>query len=182
MAIWAGVRSGAARMRWSSFRMHGSVKKSSGKAAMRRSSPIEKGSSTSGTVVRRRLLGLPAAEALGRSIDLIIPEKLRGRHWDGYRRVMATGMSSYAVKMLAAPGRCLNGNCKFLEFSIVIIRGTDDGIVGVSAIIRDVTASRRRRETGRTPLSRLLGVLGRTKAYEHLLPVSSMISPLATTP
>ena len=39
------------------------------------------------------VFGFTAAEAVGQSMDIIIPERLRGRHWDGYRRTMATGFS-----------------------------------------------------------------------------------------
>ena len=50
------------------------------------------------------IFGYPAAEALGHSLDLIIPEPLRVRHWEGYQRVMATGDTPYAQRLLAVPG------------------------------------------------------------------------------
>ena len=51
-----------------------------------------------------QLLGYTVAEAVGQSLDLIIPENLRGRHWDGYRRVMATGDTKYKTGLLSSPG------------------------------------------------------------------------------
>jgi PAS domain S-box-containing protein len=42
-----------------------------------------------------RIFGFAEAEALGRSLDLIIPENLRERHWQGYRATMRTGQSRY---------------------------------------------------------------------------------------
>src|SRR5450631_4277802 len=50
-----------------------------------------------------RMFGYSAEEALGQSLDLIIPENLRGRHWDGYYRVMESGSSRYSSEMLSAP-------------------------------------------------------------------------------
>jgi PAS domain S-box-containing protein len=87
-----------------------------------------------------QMFGYPAGEALGRNLDLIIPENLRARHWEGYGRVMATGSTKYGTDLLAAPGLCLDGSRKSLEFSMVILRDPEGAILGVAAVIRDVTA------------------------------------------
>ena len=50
-----------------------------------------------------KMFGFSAAEALGQSLDLIIPENLRGRHWDGYGRVMESGSSRYSTDLLSTP-------------------------------------------------------------------------------
>ena len=50
-----------------------------------------------------RIFGWTAAEAIGQPLDLIIPEKQRGRHWDGWNRVMETGVTRYASDLLAVP-------------------------------------------------------------------------------
>lgn len=87
-----------------------------------------------------RLFGFTAAEAIGRSLDLIIPEKLRGRHWDGYREVMRTGRSRYgAGELLAVPGQRKDGTRVSLEFTILPFRGDDGRMTGIAAILRDVT-------------------------------------------
>jgi PAS domain S-box-containing protein len=49
------------------------------------------------------MFGYSADEAMGQSLDLIIPERFRGRHWAGYRQVMATGVTSYGDRLLAVP-------------------------------------------------------------------------------
>ena len=87
-----------------------------------------------------QMFGYSAAEAEGKSLDLIIPENLRERHWDGYHRVMATGESRYSTDLLSAPGVRKDGSRLSLEFSMVIVRGEEGSILGTSAIIRDVTA------------------------------------------
>src|SRR5262245_48413815 len=62
------------------------------------------------------LFGYSAAEAIGASLDLIIPERLRGRHWEGYERVMATGESRYGQReLLAVPGLRKDGSRVSLE-------------------------------------------------------------------
>ena len=80
-------------------------------------------------------------EALGRSLDLIIPERLRARHWSGYREFVATGRSRYGDgDLLAVPGVRKDGTRISLEFTIVALNGADGGIDGVAALMRDVTA------------------------------------------
>src|SRR5262249_37905753 len=88
-----------------------------------------------------RIFGHSAAEAVGESLDLIIPEQLRARHWAGYRRVMQTGQSRYgAGDLRAVPGLCKDGSRVSLEFTIAPIRDEAGAMIGVAAILRDVTA------------------------------------------
>ncbi|MFC7542753.1 PAS domain S-box protein [Siccirubricoccus deserti] len=71
-----------------------------------------------------RLFGFTAAEALGQSLDLIIPEPQRTRHWTGYHQVMQTGESRYGLgDILAVPGLRRDGSRISLEFTIVPLRG-----------------------------------------------------------
>jgi len=85
------------------------------------------------------MFGYTAAEAEGKSLDLIIPENLRGRHWDGYHKVMASGVTRYGTELLSAPGIKKDGTRLSLEFSMVIVRGEDGSVLGTGAIIRDIT-------------------------------------------
>jgi PAS domain S-box-containing protein len=88
-----------------------------------------------------RIFGHTAAEAVGKSLDLIIPENLRARHWKGYAHVMQTGQSRYGEgDVLAIPGLRKDGSRVSLEFTIVPIRSEADEMIGVAAILRDVTA------------------------------------------
>jgi PAS domain S-box-containing protein len=91
----------------------------------------------------------PAAEAmfgrarddvLGRSLDLIVPEKLRDRHWDGYRRVMETGETEYAGRTLAVPAMRADGSRISVEFTVTLLQAADGAVAGIAAIMRDVTA------------------------------------------
>ena len=88
----------------------------------------------------QQIFGYTADEAIGQSLDLIIPENLRERHWDGYHRVMATGVTKYQTGMLASPGVKLDGSRVSLEFSMVLLKGADGAMQGCGSIMRDVTA------------------------------------------
>lgn len=87
-----------------------------------------------------RMFGFTAGEALGQSLDLIIPENLRGRHWDGYGRVMQSGSSHYSTDLLSAPALRKDGTRISTEFSMVMVKDESGAMLGVAAIIRDVSA------------------------------------------
>ena len=87
-----------------------------------------------------RMFGHPSTEALGQSLDLIIPENLRARHWQGYFRVMETGQTKYLTDRLTSPGVRKDGSRLSLEFSMVLLRDEQGGIEGCATIMRDVTA------------------------------------------
>jgi PAS domain S-box-containing protein len=87
------------------------------------------------------IFGHSSAEAVGQSLDLIIPEPLRARHWKGYAHVMQTGQSRYGEgDLLAVPGLRKDGSRVSLEFTIAPIRDDAGAMIGVAAILRDVTA------------------------------------------
>lgn len=86
-----------------------------------------------------RIFGHAAEETLGLSLDVIIPERLRARHWDAFHKTMQTGESRYAAgATLAVPGLRRDGSQISIEFTITPMM--DDGaIIGLVAVIRDVT-------------------------------------------
>ena len=87
-----------------------------------------------------RIFGYAEAEALGQSLDLIIPERLRARHWEGFRKVMQTGQSRYgAGDLLAVPAQRKDGTRISVEFTIVPLRDETGRMLGMAAILRDVT-------------------------------------------
>jgi PAS domain S-box-containing protein len=87
-----------------------------------------------------QMFGYSAGEAVGQSLDLIIPEKLRSRHWEGFFRVMDTGQTKYISDLLASPGVRKDGARLSLEFSIVLLRNEDGEIEGCASIMRDMTS------------------------------------------
>jgi PAS domain S-box-containing protein len=88
-----------------------------------------------------RVFGFRSDEALGRSLDLIIPERLRARHWDGYAKVIATGESRYGEgDLLSVPALRKDGATISVEFTIVPLKDEAGAMTGMLAIMRDVTA------------------------------------------
>jgi PAS domain S-box-containing protein len=86
-----------------------------------------------------RLFGYSAEEAEGRALDLIIPERLRERHWHGFRQVVATGRSRYGeADVLAVPAIRKDGVTISVEFTIVPLKA-EGGMIGMAAIMRDVS-------------------------------------------
>jgi PAS domain S-box-containing protein len=87
-----------------------------------------------------RMFGFTAAEAAGQSLDLIIPENLRARHWTGYRHTMETGTSRYGHgDLLSVPGLAKDGRRVSVEFTIVLLRNAQQEVSGTVAVMRDVT-------------------------------------------
>jgi PAS domain S-box-containing protein len=85
------------------------------------------------------IFGYTKEEVRGKSLDLIVPEKLRQRHWDGYQKVMKTGKSRYGKELLKVPAIRKDGTSISVEFTIVLVRNQRNEIVGTAAILRDVT-------------------------------------------
>ena len=99
------------------------------------------------------MFGYSAAEALGQSLDLIIPECFRARHWKGYRTVMSTGVTRYGRELLAVPAIRKDGTQISIEFSIQLLNGVDHAVEWVVAFIRDVTERYDREKQLRARLS-----------------------------
>jgi PAS domain S-box-containing protein len=86
-----------------------------------------------------RLFGFTKAEALGNSLDLIIPERLRARHWAGYNKAMASGDTRYNSDLLRVPAVHKNGRPLSIAFTVAILFGAERRVTGIVAVIRDDT-------------------------------------------
>jgi PAS domain S-box-containing protein len=87
-----------------------------------------------------RIFGFTEDEAIGSSLDIIIPENLRGRHWDGYRETMRTSRSRYGDgHILSVPAIRKDGTRVSVDFTIVPFANPDGSLSGIAAILRDVT-------------------------------------------
>ena len=86
-----------------------------------------------------RVFGYTEGEALGRSLDLIIPERFRQRHWDGYRETMRTGHTKYGTEVLRVPAVHKEGRTLSIAFTVALMRAPDTGARVIAAIVRDET-------------------------------------------
>ena len=103
-----------------------------------------------------RIFGFTAEDAAGESLDIIIPENLRARHWEGFRRTMATGTSRYGHgDLLSVPALTKDGRRISVEFTIVLLQAASGEVTGTVAVMRDVT---KRFEEVRELKRRLAGI------------------------
>ncbi|AME25646.1 PAS domain S-box protein [Caballeronia sordidicola] len=88
-----------------------------------------------------RMFGFTPDEALGHSLDIIIPERLRGRHWTGYEKTMATGETRYGHDVLRVPAVHKDGRTLSIAFTVALLHsaGPDAVVTGIVAVIRDET-------------------------------------------
>ena len=87
-----------------------------------------------------RMFGYAEAEALGQSLDMIIPERLRKRHWEGYDKSMATGTTKYGNDLLRVPAIDKGGRSMSIAFTVAMLHGADGKVSAIAAVIRDETA------------------------------------------
>ena len=86
------------------------------------------------------LFGFSAAEALGQSLDLIIPERLRPAHWLGFRRAMARGSTSHGAEVRTTRGVHADGRKLYVDMSFGVVLAEDGAVLGSVAMARDATA------------------------------------------
>jgi PAS domain S-box-containing protein len=86
-----------------------------------------------------RMFGFTAEDALGHALDLIIPERWRTRHWEGYQRVMRTGQTRYGTEVLRVPALHKDGRALSIAFTVALLPAGDGGIQAIAAIVRDET-------------------------------------------
>jgi PAS domain S-box-containing protein len=87
-----------------------------------------------------RIFGFTEDEALGRPLDLIIPERQRPRHNEGYAKTVATGITRYGTSLLRVPALHKDGRRLSIAFTVGLLTGEDGKVRGVAAVIRDETA------------------------------------------
>ena len=87
-----------------------------------------------------RIFGFTQAEALGASLDIIIPEKTRKRHWDGYYETMRTGITRYGTDVLRVPALHKSGTTLSIAFTVAMLFTPDAKVGSIAAVMRDDTA------------------------------------------
>lgn len=87
-----------------------------------------------------RIFGFTEKEALGQSLDLIIPERQRQRHWDGYHKTMDTGQTRYGNDVLRVPALHKEGRALSIAFTVAMLHSPEKKVTAIVAIIRDETS------------------------------------------
>jgi len=85
------------------------------------------------------VFGYSASEAVGRNLDLIIPENLREAHWRGYNRAIAEGKTKYGGKAMATRAMHKVSGRIYVEMSFSLAGDAEHGMLGALATARDIT-------------------------------------------
>jgi PAS domain S-box-containing protein len=86
-----------------------------------------------------RIFGFSEIEAMGQSLDIIIPERLRQRHWEGYEKTMHTGQTRYGTQVLRVPALHKDGRSLSIAFTVGMLHADDPAVSAIVAVIRDET-------------------------------------------
>lgn len=84
-----------------------------------------------------RIFGFTADDAHGQSLDLIIPQAQRQRHWDGFNKTLATGETRYGSEVLRVPALHKEGKPLSIAFSVALLHDADGDLSGIVAVVRD---------------------------------------------
>ncbi|MET3442981.1 PAS domain S-box-containing protein [Variovorax paradoxus] len=99
-----------------------------------------KGAITLWNRAAERIFGFTEAEALGQSLDMIIPQRQRQRHWDGYNKTMETGITKYGADLLRVPALHKDGHTLSIAFTVSMLFSETREVTGIVAFVRDETA------------------------------------------
>ena len=87
-----------------------------------------------------RMFGHTEAEALGKSLDIIIPQRQQQRHWDGYNKTMETGITRYGNDVLRVPAVHKDGHTLSIAFTVAMLHAPDGKVSSIVAVVRDESA------------------------------------------
>ena len=110
----------------------------------------------------QRLFGFSEAEALGQSLDLIIPKRQQQRHWDGYHKTMQTGITKYGNDLLKVPALHKDGHTLSIAFTVSLVHAGDGSVAGIAAVVRDETVRFGQERDMRKRVSELEAQLAKT--------------------
>ena len=84
-----------------------------------------------------RMFGFTQAEAVGQSLDIIIPQRQQARHWEGYHVTMASGITKYGASVLRVPALHKDGHTLSIAFTVSLMRDDAGLVTAIVAIVRD---------------------------------------------
>lgn len=114
-----------------------------------------KGEVTLWNAAAERMFGFTAAEAMAQSMDMIIPERLRKRHWDGYHKTMETGVTRYGNDVLRVPAVNKAGEAMSIAFTVAMLYTPQRKVDAIVAVIRDETSRFKEERALRTRVAEL---------------------------
>lgn len=86
------------------------------------------------------IFGHAAADVIGTSLDIIIPERLQRAHWEGYRKAIESGATKYGDRVMTTRSQHKDGSRLYVDMSFGIVKDKAGAVIGALAIARDCTA------------------------------------------
>nr|WP_314627796.1 PAS domain-containing protein [uncultured Noviherbaspirillum sp.] len=86
-----------------------------------------------------RIFGFTGSDAIGQTLDLIVPERQRHRHWEGFEKTMQTGETRYGNELLRVPALHKEGHPLSIAFTVAMLHAADGKVSAIVAIVRDET-------------------------------------------
>jgi PAS domain S-box-containing protein len=83
------------------------------------------------------VFGFAASEVLGLSLDVIIPERLRASHWEGFRRAIASGETRHANQVRTTRSLHKDGRKLYVDLSFGVVTDGAGAVAGAVAVGRD---------------------------------------------
>jgi PAS domain S-box-containing protein len=111
-----------------------------------------------------RIFGFTEAEALGQSLDIIIPDRMRKRHWDGYHKTMETGITRYGNDVLSVPAIDKAGRTLSISFTVAMLFTPDNKVSQIVSVMRDETARFNRDRDMRKRIAELEALVPKSNA------------------
>ena len=96
-----------------------------------------------------QMFGFSAAEAIGQSLDLLIPEHLRDAHWRGFDAAMESAALRLNGRATLTRGLHKSGRKLYIEMSFALVQGDAAAVLGSVAVARDVTERIEREKAAR---------------------------------
>jgi PAS domain S-box-containing protein len=87
-----------------------------------------------------RMFGFTPQDAMGKSLDIIIPQRQQQRHWDGYHQTMKTGITKYGNDVLRVPAVHKDGHTLSIAFTVSMLHTPDGKVSQIVAVVRDESA------------------------------------------
>ena len=85
------------------------------------------------------IFGYAASEVLGKSLDILIPERFRAAHWKGFHHAMATGQPLHVGRVLRTRSVHKNGNRLYVDLTFGMVKDATGTTRGSVAMVRDAT-------------------------------------------
>lgn len=137
------------------------------------------GSITLWNAAAEYMFGYSSAEALGQSLDIIIPERLRKRHWEGYEKTMATGITRYGHDVLRVPAIDKNGSAMSIAFTVALLFDSAGKVDQIVSVIRNETTRFNEDRALRKRITELEAQLAASAATAATPPAASATPPVA---